>query len=279
MSSGCQQHYVVNMNEEVKILFSVPIHENNSTVENLIQNIQKYVKHPIIVLHANASFTDFDENISQRYNNVYVNPTRFNHVKFTGMLGILASNFHFSEHIEYEYHCIFHSNMMFIKTGVEEYFKNTDSSYYSLNMKNDPRTNIMVENTNVLDLIPRENILNNFAEGTHCKKEIFRSIVNWFEKYDNLINWPGGCIEEVVIPTLCCAFSDKKKMVRSAMALCTNVGDYEGGPSIDKVKEFLVKDSQSSNQDGEMLNTNDVFFIKRVRRSLDDPLRRFINSL
>jgi hypothetical protein len=68
-------------------------------------------------------------------------------------------------------------------------------------------------------------------------------------------------------------------MVRTAMAFCENASGDESGPSIDKVKEFLVKDNQSSDWRGEMLNTNDVFFIKRVRRSLDDPLRQFINSL
>lgn len=267
------------MSSELKILFSIPVHENNLVVENLIQNIQKYVKHPIIVLHANASFTDFDETISQRYSNVHVNPTRFNHIKFTSMLGIIASNFHFSEHIEYDYHCIFHSNMMFIKHGIEDYYKGTDSSLYSWQMKDETRCNIMVENTNILSLITKEEILNTFAEGTHCSKEIFKSLIEWIEPYQNFMTWPHCCIEEVVMPTLCYAFSDKKKMVRTALAFCENVGDYEGGPSIDKVKEFLVKDSQSSNQDGEMLNTNDVFFIKRVRRSLNDPLRQFINSL
>jgi hypothetical protein len=267
------------MNNELKILFSVLIHENNSVVENLIQNIQKYVKHPIIVFHVNASFTDFDETIPQRYNNVYVNPTRFSHVKFTSTFGILASNFHLTEHIDYDYHCIFHSNMMFIKHGVEEYFRGTDSSYYSLIMKDEHRTNTMVENTDILSLIPKDEILNNFAEGTHCTKEIFKSLIVWVERYDSFLTWPHGHIEEVVVPTLCYVLSDKSKMVRSAMALCTNVGDYDGGPSIDMVKELLKKDNQAPNQDGEMLDTNNVFFIKRVRRSLDDPLRQFINEL
>ena len=267
------------MSDPVKILFSIPVHENSLVVENLIQNIQKYVKHPIIVLHANASFTDFDETIPQRYSNVHVNPTRFNHIKFTSMLGVIASNFHFSEQFDYDYHCILHSNMMFIKHGIEDYYKGTDSSYYSWQMKDETRSNIMIENTNILSLITKEEIFNNFAEGTHCSKEIFKSLIEWIEPYQNFMTWPHGCIEEVVMPTLCYAFSDKKKMVRTAMALCENVGDYEGGPSIDKVKEFLVKDNQSSDWRDEMLNTNDVFFIKRVRRSLDDPLRQFINSL
>jgi hypothetical protein len=267
------------MSNILKILFSVPVHENNLVVEDLIKNIQKYVKHPLIVLHTNSSFTDFDETIPQRYNNVYVNPTKFNHVKFTSTFGILASNFHLTEQIDYDYHCIFHSNMMFIKHGVEEYFNGTDSSYYSMNMKDDQRSNIMIENTNILSLITKEEILNNFAEGTHCRKEIFQSLIEWVEQYEAFLTWPHGHIEEVVVPTLCYALSDKSKMVRSAMALCTNVGDYDGGPSIDTVKEFLKKDNQAPNQDGEMLDTNNVFFIKRVRRSLDDPLRQFINEL
>jgi hypothetical protein len=267
------------MSDTVKILFSILVHENNLVIENLIQNIQKYVKHPIIVLHANASFTDFDETISQRYSNVYVNPTRFNYVQFTSTLGILASNFYFSEHIEYNYHCIFHSNMMFIKHGIEDYYRGTDASYYSYEMKDEQRSTIMCENSNILSLISKDEVLNNFAEGTHCKKEIFKSLIKWVEQYESFLTWPHGHIEEVVIPTLCYALSDETKMVRSALAFCTNAGDYEGGPSIEKVKEFLVKNSQSSNQEGEMLDTNNVFFIKRVRRSLDDPLRKFINEL
>jgi hypothetical protein len=63
---------VVNMSDTVKILFSIPVHENNLVIEDLIQNIQKYVKHPIIVFHVNSSFTDFDETIPQRYSNVNI---------------------------------------------------------------------------------------------------------------------------------------------------------------------------------------------------------------
>jgi hypothetical protein len=267
------------MSDTVKILFSIPVHENNLVIEDLIQNIQKYVKHPIIIFHVNGSFTDFDVTIPQRYSNVYVNPTRFNHAKYTSMLGIIASNFYFSEQFDYDYHCIFHSNMMFIKQGIENYYKGSDSSYYSWNMKDAQRVNIMVQNTDILSLISKEEILNNFAEGTHCRKEIFKSLIEWIKPYDNFMTWPQGCIEEVVIPTLCYALSDDTKMIRSAMALCANAGDYEGGPSINKVKEFLVKDNHSANQEGEMLNTNNVFFIKRVRRDINDPLRQFINSL
>jgi hypothetical protein len=270
------------MNDELKILFSILVHENNLVIENLIQNIQKYVKHPIIVLHANASFTDFDETIPQRYSNVHVNPTRFNHVKFTSTLGILASNFYFSEHIEYDYHCIFHSNMMFIKHGIEDYYRGTDASYYSYEMKDEQRSTIMCENSDILSFLPKEEILNNFAEGTHCSKKIFKKIIDWVERFNhhnNFLHWPGGHIEEVVIPTLTHLFADRKKTVKTAMALCANVGDYEGGPSIDKVKEFLIKDNQSSDWQGIMLEANNVFFIKRVRRSLDDPLRQFINGL
>jgi hypothetical protein len=168
---------------------------------------------------------------------------------------------------------------MFIKHGIEDYYKGSDSSYYSWIMKDAQRVNTMVENTDILSLISKDEVLNNFAEGTHCRKEIFKSLVEWIEPYDNFMTWPHGHIEEVVIPTLCYALSDETKMIRSALAICANAGDYDGGPSIEKVKEFLVKDSQSSNQEGEMLDTNNVFFIKRVRRSLDDPLRKFINEL
>jgi hypothetical protein len=270
---------VIMQNKELKILFSIPIHSENLVVEDLIKNIQKYVKHPIIVLHVNASFTDFDETISQRYNNVLVNTNRIDHSRFTSLLKVFASNFHFSEHIDYDYHFLLHSNVMFIKHGIENYIRGTDSSYYSLIMKDTQRVNFMIENSDILSLITREEILNNFAEGTHCSKEIFKSMVEWFEVYDVLMHCSGGCAEEVVIPSLCYAFSDKNKMVRTALAICTNDGEYERGPSIENAKKFLVPNNQEYNQDHELMETNNVFIMKRVCRSMDDPLRQFINSL
>ena len=48
------------MESAAKLAFSVPVHENNDVVADLLSNFQKYNPGCVVVLHVSQLFGDFD---------------------------------------------------------------------------------------------------------------------------------------------------------------------------------------------------------------------------
>ena len=123
--------YKININSyfnSSKLLFSIPVHENQEIINNQIENILNYNPNSNIILHVNKSFKKFDYNLT-KYKNVFINPINYNYIYGKGLLFIHISNFFeaLNKKIDFEYFIIISSNEMFIKNGLILYiekFKN-----------------------------------------------------------------------------------------------------------------------------------------------------------
>jgi hypothetical protein len=260
----------------MKLLFSIPAHEGNDIICNVIENIQKFIKDPIIVIHTNQSFANFDTTIPTRYNNVYVNPNRLHLIKYQSMLPILFSNFEFAEQFDYDYHCIFHTNQLLIKHGLEDYIQGKNMSFEYFYDIGSIRSREMfnASNSNIESKIGNETF-NSHLEGTFYKKDIFKKVYDFVNKdMPNVIN-SEHAVEETVIPTIAYyLFVDKNKL-----ALTYLKHTEQAQLSIDDVKGLLEKNKPATIFKGVETNTDCVFSIKPVHRTMDNPLRTFISDL
>lgn len=107
----------------MKIAISIPVHEKIKVIRDQIENIQKYIQCPVIVLHVSASFGDMQklEKELSVYQEVYINPE---HLK-TGWADIIhthLSNFRFlSAQTEFDYFMMHSSNDMYVRKNIERY--------------------------------------------------------------------------------------------------------------------------------------------------------------
>lgn len=260
----------------MRILFNLPVHENNDVIENVIQNIKKFVKHPIILIHVNLYWDGFDYSIIDKYDDVYVNPTRIPLIKYHNSLPIFISNFKYADQFDYDYFCIFHSNELFIKYGIEKYIADNDISHqHFVNIKHQNTVNT-INNTDLLNKIPSHEIFNNHVEGNFYKREIMGKIVNSLEQdYSSMINFVGS-VEETLIPTLAYKFCDKNKIVPTYMLSFYCKQFY--------LKQEHITDLLNPNCIVESfydipVNTDTIYTVKPVNRDINDPVRIYINNL
>jgi hypothetical protein len=260
----------------MKLLFNLPVHENNEIIENVIQNINKFVNAPIILIHVNKNWDGFDYSIVDKYDNVYINPTRISLIKYHNSLPIFISNFKYAQQFDYDYFCIFHSNELFIKPGIEQYIKDNDISHqHFVNIKHQNTVNT-INNTDFLNKIPSHEIFNNHVEGNFYKREIMQEIIKCLEQdYPVMIDFIGS-VEETLIPTLAYKFCDKNKIVPTYM-LSFYCKQYS--MTIEHIMELLYPNLIVEGFYNIPVNTNTIFTVKPVNRDINDPVRIYINNL
>ena len=123
----------------MKILITLLVHESNDCIIDLIENINKFIKDPIIVLHVNPEFKDFQiEKYNEKYN-VYINPNRFIYRYYDTMIGHHLSNINYilSIGITFEYVIFLASNVLFIKKNIENYIKDYDCGFFNIRPYNE----------------------------------------------------------------------------------------------------------------------------------------------
>lgn len=109
----------------MKVVVSIPVHEEKDVIKDQIRNIQFYIQHPIIVLHVSADFYEkekgsFDELYGLK--DVYINSKHYP-VKWGDIAHVHISNFNYIKAIigEFDYFIIHASNDMYIRKGIENY--------------------------------------------------------------------------------------------------------------------------------------------------------------
>ena len=108
------------MEEFMKLLFSIAVHESSESINDMIQNINYFVKKPVIVLHVKKG----SELSINKVHNVYINENSY----ITGfsdasLSAVHLSNFYYSKskEMDFDYFLPFGSNQLFIRSGIEEY--------------------------------------------------------------------------------------------------------------------------------------------------------------
>ena len=262
----------------MKIFFNCLVYKDNDTTFDMINNIKRFVKDPVIVLHVNRMFIDFDFNKFSSLDNVYINPKRLSHKQYDTKIKAIESNYDFvlSNNIYFDYEMIFYPKMLFIKGGIEEYIGGIDACMpimdqdirdrieFALNTKMD----VFNENEKIFFKNKIEKAL---VEGMIFSKstsiQMYRLI-----KSLGLSNKQGHCFEEFIIPTVATSVS-------SIIRHYPGVVGY-GNVSIEDIKKIINKDVESfSSLFIDNQPVKDIYFIHKVDYGYNNIVREFVRSL
>ena len=283
--------YKININNEnnsSKLLFSIPVHEEQEIINNQIENILNYNPNSKIIIHVNKSFKNFINNQTQ-YENVYINSKRFNYKFGKGLLWIHINNFleAIRLNIDFDYFVIISSNEMFIKNGLIHYiekYKNgcqiikfdNNNDWHNFHKKKKKDPNII----NLLNELKLDTIYGGQTEGQFYQKYIFQNIANIYLNIfgDNEIN--NFETEEIVVQTIFKSFNinyglpitlqNYSNIIVINDDLINNIISNNIIIPNNKIKKNLISPHVN-------LDCSSIYSIKRIDRDFN-PIRNFISK-
>jgi hypothetical protein len=275
------------------ILFSVPVHENNDVVRDTLNNARKYNPGCIFVLHVSLGFHDFDFSIGE-YSDVLINPIRFRTVHSrTSHVPLHFTNYihAVNKQVNFNQVCILHTSEMFIKYGTEEYIKQYPYALW-FGPNEQPRVDTWPPYIisfshkifkGLFDGNDPHNYVGNLIEGHWWNRELFEKMYNWTIKhYDMmLIDWPYAC-EEVFFATLGHHLSENKNYGIPYCGFYNKihyVNDINDINDIRENKDVVIWQNNNWTYMKVPFPSKNLYSIKRISRELNDPIRRYINSL
>ncbi|CAM7137164.1 hypothetical protein ESCOMM167M_22605 [Escherichia coli] len=282
--------------DNMKIIFSIAVHESRECVLDMCRNISYFVPNSKIILHCARGF---DLLIPDELKNaVIINPERFISGFMDGTLTLIhLSNLFFAldEDIGFDYFCPFGSNQLFVKHGFESYISNYDSSL-TADLSNldsqikifrrDRYTQKIISSNSyhksapegcfyrgdlVREALQREDVRQWFIDSKQyystkyslAIRKIIRQVIRIFRLAKLEIFMPsclarfGYATEEVVLPSL---FSGQKKGEKTCFIPWDRASLSITKADIDKI----VKEETS------------LYSVKRVERNIDDIIRQYI---
>lgn len=287
------------------IAISLPIHESIETVVNQIDNYNKFVPNAIIVLHA-CSFWVWDnipeKKLLKQYDNVVINPDRLPTQHGNGLLlDVHNSNFKFAfKNFKFDYFALHSSNDMFVKHGVFNYISKHNAGFAKwklddifklistnqelvekLKAKSEllgmdmTKTHPAMTDPALQNILKRFNITEIFGsqiEGSFYHVEIFKEMVNEINKFysykDKQI--PVYAREEFYYPTVA------SKLVKTQADVYT-LFNWQNDLTIELIKDIIS--NNTINIEESKYNSQNIFNVKRVERSLNNPIRQYISNL
>lgn len=114
----------------MKLVISIPVHEKPDVITDQINNLKKYIDHPIIVLHISKSFFNkYSLCTLEHIENVYINPVNLETAWGNIFLTHVSNFFFIREIMEFDYFLIQASNDMFLRPGIEDYIRNYKAGF------------------------------------------------------------------------------------------------------------------------------------------------------
>jgi hypothetical protein len=257
-------------------MFNCLVYKDIDVVEDMINNINKFIKDPLIVIHVNKEFEDFNFNRISSMNNVIINSDRFNHKQYDTKTKALTSNHNYANQYCFDYEVIFYPKMLFIKNGLEEYIdgvdvcmpmptqEKRDQMEYALNTKMD----VFTEYEKGIFVRGIEKCL---VEGMVLKSDIADKLYRMISS-TALYDREGHCYEEFIFPTIAKHFSN-------------NIKDYPGIIGYGNIPLYLVdeiinkKQSQISSFFTDDQPIENIFFVHKVDYGYEDEVRNFIRRI
>ena len=272
---------ISNKYDSSKLLFSIPVHENQQIINNHIENILNYNPNSKIMLHVNKSFKTFDNNLTN-YHNVFINSNRYNYKHSKGLLWIHVNNFleAIRLDIDFEYFIIISSNEMFIKYGLNLYIEdikngaqivnfdlNNDWHNFHKNLENDET---MIR---LLKYINLDSFYGGQTEGQFYEKNNFKKISDIYIKIfgDNEIH--NFETEEVITQTIFKSFNISYGLPFTLQNYSNNiVFDEKNIENIRKNNFILENNKIKYNLISPHVNNglSSIFSIKRVDRTFNN---------
>lgn len=110
--------------DELVTAVSIAVHEAPQALDDQIENIKKYIRHPIIVIHiSGGQCKNFSIDKLRAQEHVYVNPRHFK-TSWGDIARVHLSNFiYISRQITFDYFILHASNDCYVKKGVERYME------------------------------------------------------------------------------------------------------------------------------------------------------------
>lgn len=255
----------------MKIFFNCLVHTNNDIVEDIINNIKKFTKNPVICIHVSKVFTDFDENRFSNIENVYINPERYHTYKGGSFMHPICSNFNFIENIKkikFDYHMIFYSQMLFIRNGIEEYLKDGDA-FVSLHEYHWESTPVIEDPEKRFP----KGVIKNLVEGVACSYDVAIKSFDFIVNDDHLINNNGWVPEEVIIPSAFLKYAKKIKNYPTS-SHSNNIQNFEEVKNLLEDKISFIPHVYFGNQP-----KDEIYIIHRVGYDYNDPIRNYIRNI
>lgn len=263
----------------MRILFNIPVHENMDVVVNTVDNIRRYVEKPIIIFHVNPIFTSFDHHRLRSDFPVYVNPHRFEFIKYQSILHILMANYYHSQHIDYDYHCFFYSNEMFIRSGIEQYVNGYQCVFENhFHPHSTARHEEMKAACSLPGFFDNQPFINNHVEGTMYSRELIGKIFDFIKSNLMDLLMSTTSIEETVIPTLAYMFTSPQQR----QAPYNLFQDWDRELTVDQLHELFQPQKPilvGHTAYGHTGVSDQIFTIKPVHRHMQSQLRQAINRL
>ncbi len=108
--------------EDLVTAVSIAVHEAPQALDDQIENIKKYIRHPIIVIHISAGQCEnFPIDKLRKKKHVFVNPEHL-HTSWGDIVRVHLSNFiYISRQTTFDYFVLHASNDCYVKKGMERY--------------------------------------------------------------------------------------------------------------------------------------------------------------
>jgi len=283
--------YKININSEnnsSKLLFSLPVHEEQEIINNQIENILNYNPNSKIIIHINKNFKNFINN-QTNYENVYINSKKFNYKFAKGLLWIHINNFleAIRLNIDFNYFIIISSNEMFIKYGLIHYIEkykngcqiikfdiNNDWHNFHKNIENEDNIISLLKELNL------DTIYGGQTEGQFFEKNIFQNIVNIYLKIFGNNEIHNFETEEIVIQTIFKSFNIN-------YGLPITLQNYSNKITFDeKIINNIISNNiiiPNNNIKGNLVSPHinsdcsSIYSIKRIERNFNN-IRNFISK-
>lgn len=276
-----------NKYDSSKLLFSIPVHENQEIINNQIENIFNYNPNSKIILHINKSFSTYDESFT-KYHNLFINPIQNKYEYAKGLLFIHINNFleAIKQNIIFDYFIIISSNEMFIKYNLISYinkFKNGSQI-----VKNDKSIkwhnfNKNIENELGVSELLKELNLNTIyggqTEGQFFEKDVFNNIANIYLKHFGNKELNNFETEEVIIQTIFKSFNIEYGLPITLQNYSNNIVFNE--KFIENIinNNIIIQDNTIKNNlfsPHINFNCDSIFSIKRIDRTFNN-IRSFLS--
>jgi len=282
--------------DNMKILFSIAVHESKECVSDMCRNIVYFVPNSIIVLHCAHDFSlTIPDDLK---NSVVINPESFTSGFMDGTLTLVhLSNLYFSleEDIKFDYFCPFGSNQLFVKHGFASYISNYDSPLTTDLSNLDSQSKIFKRDRYTQKIISSNSFFKSAPEGCFYRGDLVREalkrddVTQWFNKskqyyltknslairkairqiirvfrlakldifIPSYLARFGYATEEIVLPSL---FSGKRKGQKTCFIPWDRTSIAITKADIDKI----IKEE------------NFLYSVKRVERNIEDTIRQYI---
>lgn len=281
----------------MRVLVSLAVHEQPAVVRNQLQNLVRFLQDPVIVLHVSRDFDVRAEElaISDR---VWINPERHFTAWGTGILALLhIQNVRYAlDHVEFDYVAFHSSNDLFVRSGVEGYMEGHDVGidageigdwwWWRQCAQDRPLRRFLRRSALAAPCLSQ-------IEGSFYRKELFQRILDHLEFLERRVSWsflehssrarvehprlfwnPHYPREEVYFPTALAACGLRPTVLPYTYLNWKRKLEL----SIEEVEAIRL--CEPGLLPGfKLAERRELYAVKRVARSMEDKIRRYIDGL